>query len=208
VLCPPPPLSLSLSLSLSLFFLRTHGEVESRSRVNKCKRSRLVHDLRGAANHPRPFVFRQPRNPSLSRAHARESGSATSRPAIGFLGAWDFCRRKRTEMKSESDVLRRRRCNSCQRAFFFLISGDTAPVRHLSLKSLLPETDGYMTYEGSTTHPGCWETAIWLILNKPIYITAREVNIDPPMIRCPALHPFVVPPLLFLRPLSVSLPSL
>ncbi|KAH0950918.1 hypothetical protein HN011_002482 [Eciton burchellii] len=78
-------------------------------------------------------------------------------------------------MKSESDVLRRRRCNSCQRAFFFLISGDTAPVRHLSLKSLLPETDGYMTYEGSTTHPGCWETAIWLILNKPIYITAREL---------------------------------
>jgi len=96
--------------------------------------------------------------------------------------------------------LRRRRCNSCQRAFFFLISGDTAPVRHLSLKSLLPETDGYMTYEGSTTHPGCWETAIWLILNKPIYITAREVNIDPslPMICCPALHPLVVPPLLFL----------
>jgi len=38
-----------------------------------------------------------------------------------------------------------------------------------------------MTYEGSTTHPGCWETAIWLILNKPIYITAREVNIDPPL---------------------------
>ena len=58
------------------------------------------------------------------------------------------------------------------------ILGDTAPVRYLSLKSLLPDTTGYMTYEGSTTHPGCWETAVWLILNKPIYITAREVNID------------------------------
>ncbi|KAK1126026.1 hypothetical protein K0M31_005555 [Melipona bicolor] len=32
-----------------------------------------------------------------------------------------------------------------------------------------------MTYEGSTTHPGCWETAVWLILNKPIYVTAREL---------------------------------
>ncbi|XP_011503740.1 PREDICTED: carbonic anhydrase-related protein 10-like isoform X2 [Ceratosolen solmsi marchali] len=32
-----------------------------------------------------------------------------------------------------------------------------------------------MTYEGSTTHPGCWETAVWLILNKPIYITAQEL---------------------------------
>ncbi|KYN35900.1 Carbonic anhydrase-related protein 10 [Trachymyrmex septentrionalis] len=53
--------------------------------------------------------------------------------------------------------------------------GDTAPVRYLSLKSLLPDTTGYMTYEGSTTHPGCWETAVWLILNKPIYITAREL---------------------------------
>ncbi|XP_076669984.1 carbonic anhydrase-related protein A isoform X3 [Andrena cerasifolii] len=53
--------------------------------------------------------------------------------------------------------------------------GDEAPVRHLSLKSLLPETNGYMTYEGSTTHPGCWETAVWLILNKPIYVTAREL---------------------------------
>ncbi|OXU27952.1 hypothetical protein TSAR_008520 [Trichomalopsis sarcophagae] len=53
--------------------------------------------------------------------------------------------------------------------------GDTAPVRHLSLKALLPDTNGYMTYEGSTTHPGCWETAVWIILNKPIYITAQEL---------------------------------
>ncbi|XP_043279617.1 carbonic anhydrase-related protein 10 [Venturia canescens] len=54
---------------------------------------------------------------------------------------------------------------------------DTASVRNLSLKHLLPKTDGYMTYEGSTTHPGCWETAIWLILNKPIYITAQELYV-------------------------------
>ncbi|XP_014475522.1 PREDICTED: carbonic anhydrase-related protein 10 isoform X2 [Dinoponera quadriceps] len=55
--------------------------------------------------------------------------------------------------------------------------GDTAPVRYLSVKGLLPQTAGYMTYEGSTTHPGCWETAVWLILNKPIYITARELYV-------------------------------
>ncbi|KAL2721108.1 carbonic anhydrase-related protein 10 isoform X1 [Vespula maculifrons] len=53
---------------------------------------------------------------------------------------------------------------------------DTAQVSYLSLRSLLPDTNGYMTYEGSTTHPGCWETAVWLILNKPIYITAQEVG--------------------------------
>ncbi|KAK9498148.1 hypothetical protein O3M35_004026 [Rhynocoris fuscipes] len=32
-----------------------------------------------------------------------------------------------------------------------------------------------MTYEGSTTHPGCWETTVWIILNKPIYITKQEL---------------------------------
>nr|CAH7720145.1 unnamed protein product [Callosobruchus chinensis] len=32
-----------------------------------------------------------------------------------------------------------------------------------------------MTYEGSTTHPGCWETTVWVILNKPIYITKHEL---------------------------------
>ncbi|PNF43045.1 hypothetical protein B7P43_G05565, partial [Cryptotermes secundus] len=48
------------------------------------------------------------------------------------------------------------------------------PIRHLSLHSLLPETLQYMTYEGSTTHPGCWETTVWIILNRPIYITKQE----------------------------------
>lgn len=33
-----------------------------------------------------------------------------------------------------------------------------------------------MTYEGSTTHPGCWESTVWIILNKPIYITKQEVG--------------------------------
>lgn len=32
-----------------------------------------------------------------------------------------------------------------------------------------------MTYEGSTTHPGCWESTVWIILNKPIYITKQEL---------------------------------
>ncbi|PSN50604.1 hypothetical protein C0J52_22189 [Blattella germanica] len=50
------------------------------------------------------------------------------------------------------------------------------PIRHLSLRSLLPDTQHYMTYEGSTTHPGCWETTVWIILNKPIYITKQEVG--------------------------------
>ena len=32
-----------------------------------------------------------------------------------------------------------------------------------------------MTYEGSTTFPGCWETVTWIILNKPIYLSRQEM---------------------------------
>lgn len=51
----------------------------------------------------------------------------------------------------------------------------STPIRHISLRSLLPNTDAFMTYEGSTTHPGCWESTVWIILNKPIYITKQEL---------------------------------
>lgn len=54
--------------------------------------------------------------------------------------------------------------------------GSSTPIRHISLRSLLPNTDAYLTYEGSTTHPGCWESTVWIILNKPIYITKQEVG--------------------------------
>lgn len=53
--------------------------------------------------------------------------------------------------------------------------GQSADLRHISIHGLLPETDHYMTYEGSTTHPGCWETTTWIIFNKPIYITRQEL---------------------------------
>ncbi|XP_026676286.1 carbonic anhydrase-related protein 10-like [Diaphorina citri] len=39
----------------------------------------------------------------------------------------------------------------------------------------MPETNSYMTYEGSTTHPGCWETTVWIIYNRPIYMTKQEL---------------------------------
>lgn len=52
---------------------------------------------------------------------------------------------------------------------------DEVPVRRLLVQGLLPETDHYMTYEGSTTAPGCHETVTWIVLNKPIYITKQQV---------------------------------
>lgn len=60
--------------------------------------------------------------------------------------------------------------------FRILFTGSSTPIRHISLRSLLPNTDSFMTYEGSTTHPGCWESTVWIIINKPIYITKQEVS--------------------------------
>ncbi|CAL4070881.1 unnamed protein product, partial [Meganyctiphanes norvegica] len=54
--------------------------------------------------------------------------------------------------------------------------GQSWAVRHLSLHSLLPETAFYMTYEGSTTMPSCYETVTWILLNKPIYITKPQLK--------------------------------
>lgn len=59
------------------------------------------------------------------------------------------------------------------RQLFF--SGEEIEVKKLSVRGLLPETDYYMTYDGSTTMPACQETVTWLILNKPIYITKQQV---------------------------------
>lgn len=64
-----------------------------------------------------------------------------------------------------------------KKTFVFLL-GSSTPIRHISLRSLLPNTEQFMTYEGSTTHPGCWESTVWIILNKPIYITKQEVKIS------------------------------
>lgn len=47
--------------------------------------------------------------------------------------------------------------------------GDETPVRRISVRSLLPDTEHYMTYEGSTTSPACHET-VSVKVNVPAYI--------------------------------------
>ena len=63
-----------------------------------------------------------------------------------------------------------------QRLLLYL--GQTAQIRNFSLLKLLPETRGYITYEGSMTEPGCQETVTWIIMNRPIYITPQQVFIE------------------------------
>ena len=50
------------------------------------------------------------------------------------------------------------------------------PVTRLNLAELMPSTEHYMTYEGSATYPGCWETVTWIVMNKPIYISRKVRN--------------------------------
>lgn len=53
--------------------------------------------------------------------------------------------------------------------------GQSSPVHGFNLKEMMPSTSSYMTYEGSTTYPGCWETVTWIIMNKPIYLTRQQI---------------------------------
>lgn len=54
--------------------------------------------------------------------------------------------------------------------------GRSAVVRNLNLSELLPETSQFVAYEGSLTQPGCHESVIWLVLNRPIYISPANVS--------------------------------
>ncbi len=55
--------------------------------------------------------------------------------------------------------------------------GQERSMPPFSLKGLLPQTEYYITYEGSATMPACQETATWILFNRPIYMTEQQVLI-------------------------------
>ena len=60
-------------------------------------------------------------------------------------------------------------------AYINPLVGQSTQINNFSLLKLLPETRGYITYEGSMTEPGCQETVTWVIMNRPIYVTPQQV---------------------------------
>uniref|UniRef100_A0A1I7YH83 Alpha-carbonic anhydrase domain-containing protein n=1 Tax=Steinernema glaseri TaxID=37863 RepID=A0A1I7YH83_9BILA len=50
-------------------------------------------------------------------------------------------------------------------------------LKKFNVHGLLPKTTNYVTYEGSLTFPGCYETVTWVIMNNPIYITKEDLQI-------------------------------
>ncbi|GFR33015.1 putative carbonic anhydrase-like protein 2 [Trichonephila clavata] len=67
--------------------------------------------------------------------------------------------------------------------------GQTKNISHISLSGILPETRQFMTYEGSTTMPGCHETVTWILLNRPIYITKSEMYLLRRLMQGDEAHP-------------------
>ncbi|XP_059144821.1 carbonic anhydrase-related protein 10-like [Physella acuta] len=57
-----------------------------------------------------------------------------------------------------------------------LFKGNRQQIAYLNLRSLLPDTHHFLTYDGSLTHPACHETVTWIIYNKPIYISKRQIT--------------------------------
>ena len=48
----------------------------------------------------------------------------------------------------------------------------------LPVRTLLPDTNYYLTYEGSLTQPACHETVTWVLFNKPIYVSRVQVRLQ------------------------------
>uniref|UniRef100_A0A915AEB5 Alpha-carbonic anhydrase domain-containing protein n=1 Tax=Parascaris univalens TaxID=6257 RepID=A0A915AEB5_PARUN len=55
--------------------------------------------------------------------------------------------------------------------------GSKTIIKKFNAYGLLPHTEDYITYEGSLTFPGCYETVTWVIMNNPIYITREDLQI-------------------------------
>ncbi|XP_045118657.1 carbonic anhydrase-related protein 10-like [Portunus trituberculatus] len=54
--------------------------------------------------------------------------------------------------------------------------GSSSPEHELRVSELLPTSEQYLTYDGSLTVPGCYETVTWILPNKPLYISFGQMR--------------------------------
>lgn len=62
----------------------------------------------------------------------------------------------------------------------FLPADDAYLLTGLNIEEIYPETSSFITYDGSMTIPPCFETATWILMNKPVYLTRMQVSISRP----------------------------
>ncbi|VDN98160.1 unnamed protein product [Rodentolepis nana] len=60
---------------------------------------------------------------------------------------------------------------------FYLCLGNKFHLKGIELQALFPAIDEYMTYEGSLPFPSCAETVTWIILNRSIQISPKEMKV-------------------------------
>uniref|UniRef100_A0A8C7YDH0 Carbonic anhydrase Xa n=1 Tax=Oryzias sinensis TaxID=183150 RepID=A0A8C7YDH0_9TELE len=46
----------------------------------------------------------------------------------------------------------------------------------LNIEEIYPETSSFISYDGSMTIPPCFETATWILMNKPVYLTRMQMH--------------------------------
>ncbi|XP_061561991.1 carbonic anhydrase-related protein 10a isoform X3 [Phycodurus eques] len=46
----------------------------------------------------------------------------------------------------------------------------------LNIEEIYPDTSSFITYDGSMTIPPCFETATWILMNKPVYVTRMQMH--------------------------------
>lgn len=56
-----------------------------------------------------------------------------------------------------------------------LFLDDAYLLTGLNIEEVYPETSSFITYDGSMTIPPCYETATWILMNKPVYVTRMQV---------------------------------
>lgn len=59
-----------------------------------------------------------------------------------------------------------------------LPTDDAYLLTGLNIEEIYPETSSFITYDGSMTIPPCFETATWILMNKPVYLTRMQVSIS------------------------------
>lgn len=57
------------------------------------------------------------------------------------------------------------------------LADDAYLLTGLNIEEIYPETNSFITYDGSMTIPPCFETVTWILMNKPVYLTRMQVNL-------------------------------
>lgn len=78
-------------------------------------------------------------------------------------------------IKSDQMLVKPRLTDSVHLVLVFP-ADDAYLLTGLNIEEIYPETNSFITYEGSMTIPPCFETATWILMNKPVYLTRMQVS--------------------------------